>query len=355
MPPASIIRKEATIEVLAKTATGGRIRINTASFDRDGDRVFPAGAQVDDYMLNPVVQWGHNYKDPWATIGRTISMEISNDAIDVEFEFRPAANEHDPQNIILLLWEGGWVRTSSVGFKPLTYKANASGFDFLTWGLLEWSLVPIPSNQDALRLAVKGLDALIDMQDLPGQAAEDVTPDGTKELSLDRWVDAVSNALYSALWEGHGYDGVRRHIVAIYPTYAIVCIGLTFYRVDYELAEGLVVVPDQAAWVEVEQEWAELSTTLTTLERSWTQKAGARHSKSDVERIQSMHDMACELGAACAKEMDNEDMPDDEAMDEEKSKGVVHDGEGDPTDQTALTGLKTAIGDLRSALMRKEQ
>ena len=33
------------------------------------------------------------------------------------------------------------------------------GNDITAWELLEWSLVPIPANQDALRLAAKALDA----------------------------------------------------------------------------------------------------------------------------------------------------------------------------------------------------
>lgn len=154
----TIVRKEFEIKVLTKSKNGGRIRINTASRDRDRDHVFPSGARVENYLKNPVVQWGHNYRDPWATVGRTTDLTITDEYIDAEFELRPAANEHDPQNIVQLLWEGGWVRTASIGFIPDAGKANTEGgMDFNGWELLEWSLVPIPANQDALRLAVKGL------------------------------------------------------------------------------------------------------------------------------------------------------------------------------------------------------
>ena len=137
---------------------GGRIVINTASVDRDRDRVFPAGARIDDYLKNPVVQWAHDYYSPFATIGRTTKLEVSPEGIVAEFDLRPAANESDPQNIVRLLWEGEWIRTASIGFMPDSTKPNdVGGRDFETWALLEWSLVPVPSNQDALRLAVKGL------------------------------------------------------------------------------------------------------------------------------------------------------------------------------------------------------
>lgn len=155
-------------ETLETTERGGKIRINTASVDRDRDRVFPSGAQIGNYMKNPVVQWGHNYRDPWATIGKTTGLDVTAEFIDATFELRPPANEADPQNIVLLLWAGGWVRTASIGFSPfgepdeqrLDFHGRENefgGMDFMRWELLEWSLVPIPANQDALRLAAKAL------------------------------------------------------------------------------------------------------------------------------------------------------------------------------------------------------
>ena len=65
----------------------------------------------------------------------------------------------DPQNIIRLLWEGGWVRSASIGFNPIAWRDNDhGGKDFTEWELLEWSLCPIGANQEALRLAAKALE-----------------------------------------------------------------------------------------------------------------------------------------------------------------------------------------------------
>jgi hypothetical protein len=147
-------------EVVEQREDGGRIRISTAAFDRDNDRVLSRGARVDNYMKNPVVQWGHNYFEPWATTGRTNALEIGDGYIDADFTLRPAANDSDPQNIIRLLWAGGWINAASIGFQPDPEKMvanDAGGWDFEEWELLEWSLVPVPANQEALRLAVKGM------------------------------------------------------------------------------------------------------------------------------------------------------------------------------------------------------
>jgi HK97 family phage prohead protease len=132
--------------------------ISTGSYDRDNDRVIPGGGKFANYLKNPVVQYGHNYREPWATVGRTIKLEITKDGIIADFELRPAASESDPQNIVLLLWNGDWVRTASIGFAPMKREDNErDGIDFAEWELLEWSIVPIPSNQEALRQAVKAM------------------------------------------------------------------------------------------------------------------------------------------------------------------------------------------------------
>ncbi len=146
------------VELVEIKADGGEIVINTDVVDRDRDRVFPAGAQIEDYMKNPVVQFGHNYRDPWATIGRTEELEMSGAKIRSKFTLRPPANDNDPQNIVRLLWAGEWIRTASIGFMPdmeFAEENEFGGLDFKRWDLLEWSLVPVPSNQEALREAVK--------------------------------------------------------------------------------------------------------------------------------------------------------------------------------------------------------
>lgn len=151
-------RKTFDIKVKEQREDGGRILISTGSLDRDKDRVRPSGALVDSYMKNPVVQWGHNYRDPWATVGKTTSLEITKNGIVADFELRPPANDQDPQHIVRLLWNGGWIKTASIGFQPQGFDENEDGGrDFNSWELLEWSLVPIPANQEALRLAVKGI------------------------------------------------------------------------------------------------------------------------------------------------------------------------------------------------------
>lgn len=191
------IRKTFDTKVLDKRKDGGRILINTASIDRDKDRVFPQGAKIDNYLKNPVVQWGHDYRSPFATIGKTNSLSISPEGIVADFTLRPAANDQDPQNVILLLWNGDWVRTSSIGFIPTAGKPNdVGGTDFTEWELLEWSIVPIPANQDALRLAVKAFD--------PGNADDGFANAAARVITDKSLTDAERDTTLKELdkWRG---------------------------------------------------------------------------------------------------------------------------------------------------------
>lgn len=190
----TIQHKTFSAEIERKSDTGGRIVISTATVDRDNDRVLPTGAILDNYTKNPVVMWGHSYGAPADLIGRAVNLEVGVDGITADFELRPAANEADPQNIVRLLWEGGWVRTASIGFRPIAAQANEyGGKDFTAWELLEFSLVPVPANAAALRLAAKALDMEPDPtpDPAPDPTTKDAAPDGDAPAAV---VEAPADA-----------------------------------------------------------------------------------------------------------------------------------------------------------------
>ncbi len=156
------MQQTARYPIVVKSASedGGEIVITTPKPDRVKDRILPRGGRFDAYMRNPIVQWGHNYDDPWATIGQTTNLDLADTGIVAAFRLRPAANDADPQSVIRLLWAGGWVRTASVGIwadREGVSSNDLGGLDFAAWDLLEWSLVPIPMNPDALRVDGKAI------------------------------------------------------------------------------------------------------------------------------------------------------------------------------------------------------
>lgn len=192
------VQKTLAFEVVERRADGGKIRITTASHDRDSDRVITAGGYLDNYSKNPVVQYGHNYYDPWATIGQTLSLAVGEGWMDADFVLREPVTPEDPMHIIRALWANGMLKTASIGFRPLKAVQNAlGGFDYTEWELLEWSLVAIPANPEALALSIqRGVTALA--PSLPPAADEAVPgPDMTDEQlsALEAQLLAVTRLL----------------------------------------------------------------------------------------------------------------------------------------------------------------
>jgi hypothetical protein len=71
-------------------------------------------------------------------------------------EFAPAGV--DPHiDAVRKLWELGFLNAASVGFTPKSgTPTGKGGTRYTDWELLEFSIVPIPANADALRLAFDG-------------------------------------------------------------------------------------------------------------------------------------------------------------------------------------------------------
>lgn len=126
--------------------------VSTAALDRDGDRVFPKGANLKNFLENPVLCWGHSRTD----IPAGIITSVSVDEVGIRITWRWL--ENDPlADRVKNAWDQGIVRAASIGFIPLRSERNAyGGQDHFEWELLEVSLVPVPSNPTAVR-QLKGL------------------------------------------------------------------------------------------------------------------------------------------------------------------------------------------------------
>lgn len=145
----------------------GKIIISTMNPDRGGDRVNPRGCHFENYMKNPVVMWLHDYRGATAAAGIPIAqctgLTISDTDIIAE---EPKFLENDVFAArVKNAWDQGFLRTASIGFAPIGEpKTNEfKGLDFDQWELLEWSLVPIPMNAEASRVAKSfGFEELVE-------------------------------------------------------------------------------------------------------------------------------------------------------------------------------------------------
>jgi len=149
--------------------------ISTEAVDRDNDIIKAEGAILDNYRKNPVVLFGHNYRDVEAVVGKTLEVEaVPEKGVRARFQFTPKG-DNPKADIAHRLWAGGFLNATSVGFNPLEYEKRKDedgefldyGYLFNSWELLEFSIVPVPANQDALRLAIKEVENEIFDMDNP--------------------------------------------------------------------------------------------------------------------------------------------------------------------------------------------
>ena len=148
--------------------------VSTISVDRDGDIVLPKGVILDDFQKNPVVLYGHNYGG--LPIGRDLWIKPTEKGLLAKQTYYNHQLADDVYNIHK---DGGGL-ASSIGFIPIkaVHKSDKKAWDdvvgqvkkeygvedkafdgantiFTKTYLLEHSDVPVPSNPDALTLAVK--------------------------------------------------------------------------------------------------------------------------------------------------------------------------------------------------------
>lgn len=164
---------------------GDWIVASTPDVDRDRDRVMPMGLNLDNYRKNPVLFYGHSYAEPWSLIGKASELEQDSTGLRIRVDLREPASDTDPMHIIRALWDGGLLKAASIGFQPLEAQPNEKGGrDIQRAELMEISLVPIPANQNALRLAAKAMDMADEAPFVTLPQLEEGTPDGeTKEAA----------------------------------------------------------------------------------------------------------------------------------------------------------------------------
>ena len=126
--------------------------ISTDSVDRMGDTIDAKGWELDAYRKNPVVLWAHDNQS--LPVGKATKIWIEDGKLKAIAEFTPEGMAKFNDTIFDML-KGGFLNAVSVGFLPKEYKftedANRRfGIDFLKQELLEFSVVSVPANSEAL-------------------------------------------------------------------------------------------------------------------------------------------------------------------------------------------------------------
>ncbi len=146
-----------------------RFRISTETQDRHGDIVRTKGILLKHFRKNPVVLFAH---DAWMPpIGKCPRIKLGNGVVDADVDFFTEETYEFAETIFKIVEVGG-LKATSIGFMPLKHERmgeddddNISGspwaIDFKRIDLLEFSIVPVPANPEAVRSIAKS-GALMD-------------------------------------------------------------------------------------------------------------------------------------------------------------------------------------------------
>lgn len=162
--PIEAPRIRASFDTEIKAGDGRNLTfvISTASVDRMGDTIAVDGWKLDGFRRNPVVLWAHDAGS--LPVAKATKVWIEGGRLMADAEFTPSGMARFNDTVFDML-KGGFLSATSVGFAPLKYAFTDDpqrrfGIDFLEQELLEFSVVPVPANAEAL---IQGRSAGIDV------------------------------------------------------------------------------------------------------------------------------------------------------------------------------------------------
>ena len=147
---------------IEQTDTTTWFRASTNDIDRHGTIVEPRGIDTTNYSANPVFMWGHDAygsgggpPDLQNVLGRVIDYRKDDSAFEIEVEWA----SHDRASMARDLVRAGFLSAVSVGFIPDAESMSTRSIEgsevpvYNRTELVEVSLVPVPSNPNAIALA----------------------------------------------------------------------------------------------------------------------------------------------------------------------------------------------------------
>jgi len=162
-----------------------KFRASTAALDRHDTKILPEGIDTSRFETNPIFVWGHDAYGGWEVpkmenvLGRVVGIVKSSEALDIDVEF--ADESVNPKGAqALRMVRAGLLNAVSIGFRILARReetdpsSNKTYWVYEKTELLEVSLVPIPSNPEALALvrSMAGASPSTTGADVDARAAE---------------------------------------------------------------------------------------------------------------------------------------------------------------------------------------
>jgi HK97 family phage prohead protease len=142
--------REAPMTVSRAAESGDEtFRISTSGLDRYNSTIDPKGWKLDQYLANPVVLWMHDMWSPPLARSKSVVADDSGLVAVAQWVDRAV---YPLAGTVADMVRGGFLNAASVSWDADKYAYNEKrgGIDFLEQTLLEWSIVTVPGNADAL-------------------------------------------------------------------------------------------------------------------------------------------------------------------------------------------------------------
>ncbi len=153
---ADLIRKVLDCEVKKLGERSYEFTASTSTIDRDGEVIEAKGWDLKNFKKNPVIMYAHDYRS--LPIGKAPKVWLAGGKLKNTVQFPPEGT-YEFADIVERLVDTGYLKTESVGFIPQKWEdgdgEKGPKRTYLKQELLEISIVPVPSNPDALRNAVE--------------------------------------------------------------------------------------------------------------------------------------------------------------------------------------------------------
>jgi len=151
---------------------------STSAKDRDGEVIEALGWDLRNFKKNPVIMYAHDYRT--LPIGRAPRVWVSKDGeLKNTVEFPPEGT-YEFADIVERLVDTGYLKTESVGFIPRKWEdgdgEKSPRRTYTKQELLEISIVPVPSNPDALRNAIE--DGIITTKEFEALQSDSIIETG---------------------------------------------------------------------------------------------------------------------------------------------------------------------------------
>jgi HK97 family phage prohead protease len=146
----ALAKRLGEVKISATSEENGTFEVIATSedIDRHGETIRIDGWDIENYLKNPIILFGHSYDELEDVVGRATDIRFDGTKMIIKGIFASAEANPKAQQL-RKLYDEGIIKTVSVGFIPLERdQYNASVITKAE--LLELSFVPVPANPEAL-------------------------------------------------------------------------------------------------------------------------------------------------------------------------------------------------------------